>query len=171
MSKFTYFAYGSNMLMSRIHLNNPSAVRIGIGKLNEYRLDFSRYSKKWDGSVATVVPDHTEYVWGVLWQLNKTDMANLDKQEGVGHGVYKVFNATVTFDEKNETCRCYMLVEQPKKENPIPPERRPSKAYLRTMINGANESNIPLDYVQFLNDIPNNGKDGPKELHSLKLTE
>lgn len=35
MSKtFLYFAYGSNMLAQRIHMNNPSAVRIGTGKLN-----------------------------------------------------------------------------------------------------------------------------------------
>lgn len=33
-TNFLYFAYGSNMLAQRIHINNPSAVRIGIGKLN-----------------------------------------------------------------------------------------------------------------------------------------
>lgn len=31
--KFLYFAYGSNLLQKRIHINNPSAVRAGIGKL------------------------------------------------------------------------------------------------------------------------------------------
>ena len=30
---FLYFAYGSNLLSKRIHINNPSAVRCGIGKL------------------------------------------------------------------------------------------------------------------------------------------
>lgn len=34
MSTFLYFAYGSNLLAQRILMNNPSAVRIGIGKLN-----------------------------------------------------------------------------------------------------------------------------------------
>lgn len=34
MDKFLYFAYGSNMLAQRIHINNPTAVRIGHGKLN-----------------------------------------------------------------------------------------------------------------------------------------
>lgn len=32
--KFLYFAYGSNLLAQRIHINNPSAVRAGIAKLN-----------------------------------------------------------------------------------------------------------------------------------------
>lgn len=31
--KFLYFAYGSNLWSKRIHINNPSAVRVGIGKL------------------------------------------------------------------------------------------------------------------------------------------
>lgn len=34
MNKFMYFAYGSNMLAQRIHIQNPTAVRIGTGKLN-----------------------------------------------------------------------------------------------------------------------------------------
>lgn len=34
MDKFFYFAYGSNMLEQRIHIKNPSAVNVGIGKLN-----------------------------------------------------------------------------------------------------------------------------------------
>lgn len=101
-------------------------------------------------------------------------MANLDKQEGVcanDKGVYKAFNANiVTSDGKNEMCRCYMLVDQPEKQLVLPLERRPSKAYLQTMINGAKESNIELDYIQFLNGIPNNGRDGPKTLFGLNVT-
>lgn len=34
MDKFFYFAYGSNMLEQRIHIKNPSAEKMGIGKLN-----------------------------------------------------------------------------------------------------------------------------------------
>jgi len=34
MNKFMYFAYGSNMLADRIHIKNPTAVRIGTGKLD-----------------------------------------------------------------------------------------------------------------------------------------
>lgn len=32
-SKFFYFGFGSNMLASRIHIQNPTAQRIGAGKL------------------------------------------------------------------------------------------------------------------------------------------
>lgn len=30
---FLYFGYGSNLLQRRIHIQNPSAVRAGIGKI------------------------------------------------------------------------------------------------------------------------------------------
>lgn len=30
---FMYFAYGSNLLKKRIHIQNPTAVRSGFGKL------------------------------------------------------------------------------------------------------------------------------------------
>lgn len=33
ITTFLYFAYGSNLLMERIHINNPSAERAGTAKL------------------------------------------------------------------------------------------------------------------------------------------
>lgn len=32
-STFYYFGFGSNMLASRIHIQNPTAKRVGAGKL------------------------------------------------------------------------------------------------------------------------------------------
>ncbi|XP_017798644.1 PREDICTED: gamma-glutamylcyclotransferase-like [Habropoda laboriosa] len=36
--KFLYFAYGSNMLAKRIHINNPTAVRRDVGFLKKIML-------------------------------------------------------------------------------------------------------------------------------------
>lgn len=109
-----------------------------------------------------MVPDVEEHVWGTLWQLNMSDLAHLDRQEGVYKQIYSPFEVNVTrIDGKNVSCRCYKLVNQPIKEVPLPLNRRPSKAYLDTMIRGANESCLPSDYLKFLNEIPDNGKDGP----------
>jgi hypothetical protein len=35
---FLYFGFGSNLLANRIHINNPTAIRKGIGKLKVNRL-------------------------------------------------------------------------------------------------------------------------------------
>lgn len=32
-NKFYYFGYGSNMLTKRIHIQNPSAIKLGMGQL------------------------------------------------------------------------------------------------------------------------------------------
>ena len=42
---FLYFAFGSNLLTSRIHYQNPSAVAVGPARLDGYRLDFRLASK------------------------------------------------------------------------------------------------------------------------------
>lgn len=90
-------------------------------------------------------------------------MSNLDEQEGVEKKIYAPFEANIlTPNGDNVLSRCYMLVNQPDKQIPLPLDRRPSKAYLETIILGANESGLPLDYLQFLSEILDNGNDGPK---------
>ena len=42
---FLYFAFGSNLLTERIHINNPSAVFRSIAKLGEHKLDFNYFSQ------------------------------------------------------------------------------------------------------------------------------
>lgn len=79
LTTFLYFAYGSNLLMQRIHINNPSAKRAGIGKLKNYRLDFNTYAARWRGAVATIVPTKDSYVWGAIWEIEQKDMASLDE--------------------------------------------------------------------------------------------
>lgn len=129
--------------------------------LKGFRLDFNKFSSRWDGCPSTVVPDTEEHVWGTLWQLSTNDLKNLDRQEGVSQKMYLPFDANITYNGKNVLCRSYMLVNQPIKQVPLPLDRRPSKSYLETMILGANESCLPSEYLKFLNEIPDNGKDGP----------
>lgn len=40
-SFFYYFGFGSNLLAKRIQIQNKSAVRVGVGILKNYRLDFA----------------------------------------------------------------------------------------------------------------------------------
>ena len=42
---FLYFAFGSNLLEKRIHINNPSAVFRSIAKLKDYKLGFNYFSQ------------------------------------------------------------------------------------------------------------------------------
>ena len=82
-SRFLYFAFGSNLLTERIHINNPSAVFKSIAKLSNHKLDFTYFSQRWKGAAATIVPDAGAEVWGVLWELDMKHLETLDKQESV----------------------------------------------------------------------------------------
>ena len=106
-NSFLYFAFGSNLLTERIHLNNPSAKKLDIAKLQveesktqtislanvdifkswknnlfffqDYTLDFNQFSDRWKGAIATVYEKKGEHVYGVLWVIKNEDLKNLDK--------------------------------------------------------------------------------------------
>lgn len=173
--KFLYFAYGSNLLARRLLILNPTAKRFGVGQLRDYRLDFSTPpSKRWGGAPATVVPDPGEDVWGAIWSLDVKDRDNLDEQEGVGTGWYRVFNATVLTPAGGSVrCRCYMMGVVPAKvsEAERPAERQPSLVYKQVVLAGAAESGLPADYIARLRAVRDNGSPGvdpPVTLESLQ---
>lgn len=161
---FMYFAYGSNLLQKRIHINNPSAKRAGIGKLNNYRLDFIRYSTRWRGASATIVPCKGSSVWGAIWEIDMKHMESLDDQEGVTQKVYFPLMVDVESPDGGlQNCRVYQQHQTPEKSVPLellPHERQPSAVYLNTIVLGAKESQIPQHYQDFLSKIAHNGYDG-----------
>uniref|UniRef100_A0A0A9YU02 gamma-glutamylcyclotransferase n=1 Tax=Lygus hesperus TaxID=30085 RepID=A0A0A9YU02_LYGHE len=160
---FKYFAFGSNLLTQRIHINNPTAKRFDVGVLDKYRLDFGYFAQRWGGYVATIVPDDEAVVWGAIWDIGLENLEDLDRQEGVKDAVYRPLEVSVkTLSGEVVTCRCYCLVNQPSyPEVPNVPNLLPSKVYMDTVIRGAKESQLPEDYIKMLEAIPNNGYDGP----------
>ncbi|XP_017072238.1 gamma-glutamylcyclotransferase isoform X2 [Drosophila eugracilis] len=78
--KFLYFGFGSNMLAKRIHIQNPTAVRVGPAQLTDYRLDFAFESARWGGAVATIVPTPADHVWGTLWEIDLSNLPDIDKK-------------------------------------------------------------------------------------------
>lgn len=78
-SPILYFGFASNLWEKRILINNPTVIRKGTGKLNDYRLDFAYYSSKWNGSAATIIPDNGSHVWGAIWEFDSSNLENLDR--------------------------------------------------------------------------------------------
>ncbi|KAF4531231.1 hypothetical protein B566_EDAN017948 [Ephemera danica] len=161
---FLYFAYGSNLLQQRLHINNPSAQRVTHAKLKGYRLEFAGFSRRWGGSVATIEPSEGGEMWGALYRLDKSNLASLDRQEGVHSGVYSVLNVTVTTeDDEPLECRTYKYNHREPLSggsySKLPESRRPSPLYLQTIQRGAEESGLPMDYRDLLNTIPSNDHD------------
>nr|CAD7601832.1 unnamed protein product [Timema genevievae] len=132
-----------------------------IKQLN-YRLDFhGAVTKRWGGCSATIVPDNNHYVWGVIWELDNSDMPNLDRQEEVEQGVYFPLEVTVlTPSGEAVKCRSYQMCDVPCTYEcgaNLPMARRPSHTYLEVIIQGAQESRLPADYISQLQKICHNG--------------
>lgn len=163
-NKFLYFSYGSNLFSKRIHINNPTAVKKTIAQLKDYRLDFNTISKTWRGASATIVPTKDLSVWGVVWEIDNSNMSNLDDQEGVACGLYFPLSVEVkTPDGEILECRCYQQCNNPKdyvKLKLLPEERQPSPHYLNVILKGARENQLPGDYIKFLEAIAHNGYEG-----------
>ncbi|KAH8355610.1 hypothetical protein KR200_010061, partial [Drosophila serrata] len=180
-NKFYYFGFGSNMLASRIHIQNPTAKRIGAGRLENYRLDFHTGSKNWLGAPATIVPTLGAHVYGSIWEIDMCNLKDLDDQESVPQGVYIPISVSVysLTSDTSITCRAYHLTNQPQSEvhnngaqdNNIPFDRQPSKTYLKVLVKGARESGIPEDYVKWLMGIKHNGKEVPAMEEKLELDQ
>ena len=77
-----YFAYGSNMVAAQMHRRCPAAQNTGMA-----RLDGWRFLVNQDG-YATIVPEHSAYVLGVLWSLTSACEAALDDYEEIATGLY-----------------------------------------------------------------------------------
>ncbi|XP_062131497.1 gamma-glutamylcyclotransferase-like isoform X1 [Drosophila sulfurigaster albostrigata] len=185
MNKFFYFGYGSNMLAARMHIQNPSARRIGVGKLKDYRLDFHGKSNTWNGAPATIVPMKGAQVLGTIWEVDQCHLESLDDQEGVSYGIYAPINVSVdSLNDKREIqCRVYHLCDQPKTDvhglncnEEATYCRLPSTTYLKVLVKGAKETGLPSEYIKWLTQIRHNENhvhemETKLELAEVKLAE
>ncbi|KAK1806629.1 hypothetical protein P4O66_005136 [Electrophorus voltai] len=153
---FLYFAYGSNLLKERLQLNNPSASIQCVAKLQDYKLAFGnhkgRASRRWHGGVATIEPSPGDEVWGVVWRMNMTDLESLDsRQEGVKLGIYSPIVESVWASDQYLSCRTYIMNNCT--------HALPSPQYLKVMMMGAEQNELPKDYQEKLKAIETNKYD------------
>lgn len=112
---FLYFAFSSNLLRSRILINSPSAVLVGVARLPGYKLGFSGWSDNWKGAVANIFPETSSKpeigvdaavnkligdpdeggVWGAVWEISRESLNDLDRQEGVHLSEYEALDVVV----------------------------------------------------------------------------
>ncbi|XP_041457274.1 gamma-glutamylcyclotransferase-like [Lytechinus variegatus] len=157
---FLYFGFASNLLRARIHIGTPTAKLVVPAKLEGYRLCFQVYpgwsveESLWNGAPASIIESPEGHVWGAVWRLQKSDLANLDPPESS----YKAFDVTVTSPEGMEyVCRTYQMMNGQEEELPSP-------YYMKVITEGAVESGLPETYVEFLRSIKHNGQTNPPDI-------
>jgi gamma-glutamylcyclotransferase len=143
-----YFAYGSNMDWDQMRERCPSATFVGVARLPNHSLAFSRKSIKRGCGVADVVATIGHDVWGVVYRIGDSeDQERLDKREGVPTA-YVERSQLVYLHDKAEplTVSIYFAVKQ---ENPS----LPSAEYKDLIVSGAKFWRLPPAYIEELEQI------------------
>ena len=123
-----YFAYGSNLNPRQMKERCPSAEAVGTARLLDHRLAFCGWSSRWNGGVATVLPEKGSYVPGVVYRLSAEDIETLDSCEGAPN-FYRRVRVQVELDEGGTVeVETYVLEGYP--------ENAPSVAYVETIREG-----------------------------------
>ncbi len=132
----TYFAYGSNMDVEQMRYRCPGAKVVGTGLLKQHRFIINRHG------VASVVPDPTQCVYGVLWHITPAHEAVLDDYEGVDEGCY--YKAQVDIETANASERALIYIASD--SNP----GKPRPQYMERIVVAALYHKLPPRYVEEL---------------------
>ena len=157
MSKdILYFAYGSNLDTARLETRLKHIPESKPARLPDYRLIFDKKAKNGEGTYANIVRAPGSEVWGVVYFFDSTDLALLDKCEGVSGGHYEhehleveIENGVLVQAISYKACSKWIALEC-----------RPTMEYLRHVIEGARNHGLSETYIDQVTKIATAGIDG-----------
>jgi gamma-glutamylcyclotransferase len=145
-----YLAYGSNMLSSRLRSRVPSAENPRIVALPGRAVRFHKRSWR-DGSAKcdlVVAPDPSARAYGVVFDIDPSDLPALDDAEGCGRGYQRV---TLEVVHEGKVLHPFAYLAD---ADAIKTTLLPYTWYLDQTVAGAREHGLPADYVASLAAVP-----------------
>ena len=134
-----YFAYGSNLNHEQMKKRCPDSKFIKRAKLVGYKLIYDGYSKKWEGSVANIIPSRGDLVWGGLYEISMDDRDALDYYEG-----YPKSYDRKEFEVKDDLDKSYIAYIYFREGKQL---GQPSAKYCEVIKIGAKDCGLPQDYM------------------------
>jgi gamma-glutamylcyclotransferase (GGCT)/AIG2-like uncharacterized protein YtfP len=118
----------------------PDAIALGAARLNDWawRIGGRGY--------ATVSPSPGHHVWGAIWNVSDSDLASLDRYEGVAGGLYRRELTTVM--AKNQPVDVHLYIEN------YDDHGMPRPDYLERIIAGARWFDLPQAWIDDLAAVP-----------------
>lgn len=139
-----YYAYGSNLCSRYIRRYCPSAAFVMRADLPNFRVEFRHYSKNRDGGISSIIEAPGELVQGVIYEIPRAEIDELDILESVPQGLYRRDTFLVLGQDGG-----WHKADLYRVSNPAGPYKA-SKAYVEDMIEGAREHGLTSDYVDML---------------------
>ena len=137
-----YFAYGSNMSISRLKERTPSAISLGCHLLKEHDLRFHKLGQ--DGSAkcdAFLTRNEEDVIYGVLFEINHDEKIVLDEAEGLGRGYDEKKVKIINSDGLHVEAITYIATN-------IDHMLRPFTWYVNHVLVGAKEAALPVNYIE-----------------------
>jgi gamma-glutamylcyclotransferase len=134
------------MLTRRLKARAPSALAVGTGFVEGYRLTFDKVSR--DGSAKATVEatrNPSDRVYGVLFTIDAEQESTLDRAEGLGKG-YSKKEIQVLTSEGALLAVTYVATKRD-------PTDQPYHWYKALVVAGAVEHGLPNLYVELLRKI------------------
>lgn len=129
--KIYYFAYG--MLTNKSYIHDGKVV--GVGIVNNFEFELLKY--------ANVYRKMNSKVYGLLWEIDKELLNELDEIEGYPT-LYNRINVDVMVNGKTYLSQIYIMTSETRK---FLLNTKPSYNYIDTVIDGYKSANIPLKQV------------------------
>jgi cation transport regulator ChaC len=142
-----YFAYGSNVDERGMREACPCGRCLGIARLPDHRLAFTRRSIRTGTGVADVLAAPGEVVWGVLYGLRSSETGVLDRKEGAGWAYVRRPCDVILTDGQERAAFLYTVLHKESREVP------PSEDYLGALVAAARQRGLPAEYLERLQQV------------------
>jgi len=142
-----YFAYGSNLSGDVIGSLPGVHQTIGLARLDNFRLAFTRWSSRWKAGVADIVEAPGMCLWGILYNIDEEASLALDSKEGL-ESAYMRININVCLPDGGfMSAYTYTVIAKSTEEI------APNNEYLNTMIQGLEFLQVDSFYTAFLKSL------------------
>jgi hypothetical protein len=143
-----YFAYGADLNPARLGVRAPGHRSLGIARLLDHKLAFTRFSREWGGATASLAPSPGEVVFGALYDLPPDDVAVLHHHKGydpdgppeLSEHLFR--EVSVRRPGVTEPVSAWTYIAVP--DNTTAP---PSARYVRAIVDGARYHRLPRAYI------------------------
>ena len=140
-----YFAYGSNMNWPQMQRRCPSSRFVCVGRLANYHFGITRHSRLRNCGTANVYPAAGKEVWGIVYEVNDSDLVILD---GFEDGYRREILSVYPLEEGGDPLDALVYVAAVEPNVPLP-----NTEYRGLIVEGARHWKLPASYIATLEAI------------------